>query len=155
MNPLIFSVAEGIYRIYSDEKERSRYPEHLPQPALLLFQRFKKSYEGKDIQGIKDTISESFQGDIYGKTKSDFIQFMTYNFQSLKYGLSPHLTIEVFNVSSASNREFSAVVDMKANLQFAGIITPIKWDAGKLFCEAKPEGQYKYWRITKLVRFKA
>lgn len=155
MSPLIFSVAEGIYRIYSNEKEKSRYPEHLPKHALILFQQFKKAYEGKDIHTIKDTISENFQGDIYGKTKPDFIQFMMYNFQSLKYGLTPYLTIDIYNIASESNIEFSAVVDMKANLQFAGIITPIKWDAGKLFCEAKPEGQCNYWRITKLVRFKA
>lgn len=61
--------------------------------------------------------------------------------------------IEIYNIATNSNIGFSAVVDMKANLQFAGIVTPLKWDAGKLFCEAKPEGKYKYWRITKLVKF--
>jgi hypothetical protein len=154
MNPLIISLAEGIYKVYSSEKEKTSYPEHLPQQALILFQKFKKAYQRKDIQGIEDTISENFSGDVYGKSKPDFLAFMDYNFQKLKYGLSPHLTIEIYNIATNSDVEFSAVVDMKANLQFAGIVTPLKWDAGKLCCEAKPEGKYKYWRITKLVKFK-
>jgi hypothetical protein len=155
MNPLVFAVAKDIFRVYADEKERARNPEHLPRPALILFQRFKKAYEGKDIRSMKDTISDNFQGDIYGRNKSDFIEGMISNFNGLKYGLNPYLTIEVFNISSESSREFSAVIDMKANLQFAGMVTPIKWVSEKLFCEARPEGNTNYWRITKLVRFQA
>ncbi len=150
----IFTVATDIYRIYSEEKDKTYCPQHLPQPALILFQRFKKAYESKNIKGLKDCISSNFSGDIYGKSKTDFVKFMEHNFQILKYGFSPHLIIEVFNICSSSNSEFATVINMKANLQFLGITTPVKWDRGKLFCEAKPEGEYSYWRITKLIKFK-
>lgn len=153
---LICSIANGIYRIYSSEKEKSYNPQHLSHNnTLILFQKFKKAYENKDIRGIKDTISDSFNGDIYGSTKSEFINFMTDNFRILHYGLSPYLAIAIYNISSSSDLEFSAVLDMKANLQVLGIPTPIEWDTGKLFCQAKPEGQYNCWKITKLVKFTA
>ena len=154
MTSLIFTVATDIYRIYSEDKEKTYYPQHLPQSALILFQRFKKAYESKNINQLKDCISSNFDGDIYGSKQTDFVEFMEYNFQILKYGLSPHLIIEVFNICTASDYEFSAVINMKANLQFLGVTTPVKWDRGKLFCEAKPEGKYNYWRITKPIKFK-
>ena len=78
---------------------------------------------------------------------------MPHNFQCLNYGLSPHLVVETFNISSDSNLRFSAVINMKANLNFIGMPTFLKWDAGKIICEAKPEGKYNYWRITKLAKF--
>ncbi|MDJ0897551.1 MAG: hypothetical protein QNJ55_01985 [Xenococcus sp. MO_188.B8] len=154
MTSLIFTVATDIYRIYSEEKDKNYCPQHLPQSALILFQRFKKAYESKNIKELKDCISSDFRGDIYGKNQADLIKFMTYNFQFLKYGFSPHLIIEVFNICSSSDSEFSTVINMKANLQFFGITTPVNWDRGKLLCEAKPEGKYSYWRITKIMKFK-
>ncbi len=39
---IIFSLATDIYRIYSEEQDKTYRPEHLPQPALILFQRFKR-----------------------------------------------------------------------------------------------------------------
>ncbi len=153
MQSLIFSIATDIYRIYVDEQEKTYHPEHLPQPILILFQRFKKAYESKDAVELKDSISDNYYGDIYGKTKKDFIDFMQYNFQRLKYGLSPHLIIEIYNISSSSSTYFSAVINMKANLKFIGIPTSMAWDAGKIVCEVKPEGEHNYWRITKLLKF--
>lgn len=165
MNPLtVISLAKDIYRIYQTEYEKNLHPEHLPQSVLILFKKFKKAYEAKDIQKLKDTISENFYSDLYGETKSAFITFMKYNFQVIEeyklipniplYGLNPYLTIEIFNICSWSDIEFSAVIDMKANLQLLGIQLPVLWDTGKLFCEAKSEGRYNYWRITKIERFK-
>lgn len=153
VTPVIVSVAQGIYKVYKSEKEKTRYPEHLPQPALILFQKFKKAYENKNIQDLRETISENYEGDIYGETKTEFIELMTYNFQQLKYAINPHLRIEILNISYDEISKFSAVIAMKANLLFLGITIPFHWDAGKLFCEAKPEGQYNYWRITKLLSF--
>ncbi len=153
MQSLIFSLATDIYKIYADEQEKAYHPEHLPQPILILFQRFKKAYESKDVVKLKDSISDNYCGDIYGKNKKDFVNFMRYNFQRLKYGLSPHLIIEIHNISSSSDSNFTAVIDMKANLKFLGIPTSMAWDSGKIICEVKPEGEYNYWRITKLLKF--
>lgn len=153
MQSLIFSIATDIYRIYADEQEKTYHPEHLPQKVLILFQRFKKAYESKNIVELKDSISNNYYGDIYGKTKQNFIDLMQCNFQQLKYGLSPHLTIEIYNISSSTSTHFSAVVNLKANLKFLGIPTSLVWDAGKIVCEAKPEGEHNYWRITKLLKF--
>ena len=150
---IIFSVATDIYRIYVDEQDKTYHPEHLSQSALILFQRFKKAYERKNIVELKDSISDSFNGDIYGATKKEFIDLMQYNFQRLKYGLSPRLTIEIFNISDSSDTNFSAIINMQANLSFIGLPTSLTWDAGKIICEAKPEGKHHYWRITKLFKF--
>lgn len=150
---IIFSVATDIYRIYVDEQDKTYHPEHLSQSALILFQRFKKAYESKNIVELKDSISDSFNGDIYGATKKEFIDFMQYNFQRLKYGLSPHLTIEIFNISESSDANFSAIINMQANLTFIGLPTFMTWDAEKIRCEARPEGKHDYWRITKLFKF--
>lgn len=150
---IIFSLATDIYRIYSDEQDKAFHPEHLPQPVLILFQRFKRAYESKDIRELQDSISNDFSGDIYGNSKQEFIDLISYNFQRLKYGLSPHLIIEILNITAAYKTNFTAVIKMKANLKFLGIPTYIDWDAGKIVCQAKPEGQYNYWRITKILKF--
>jgi hypothetical protein len=150
---IIFSIATDIYRIYVDEQDKTYHPEHLPQPALILFQRFKKAYESKNILGLKDAIYDKFCGDLYGVNKKDFTDFMQYNFQHLKYGLSPHLVIEIYNISESSSTNFFAVINMKANLKLMGIPISMAWDAGKIICEAKPEGEHSYWRITKLLKF--
>lgn len=153
MEPLTIAIAEGIYRVYANAKERSRYPEHLPLPVLVLFQKFKQAYERKQLQALDDALSDNFVSDLYGPTKADFLKLMEFNFQKLRYGLKPYLTIEVFNITTASDVAFSAVIEMKASLQFVGIVTPLQWDAGKVFCEAQPEGPHQYWRITKLMKF--
>jgi hypothetical protein len=150
---IIFSIATDIYRIYVDEQDKTYNPKHLPKSALILFQRFKKAYENKNIIELKDSISDDFCGDIYGTNKKDFIDFMQYNFQRLRYGLSPHLVIEIHNIATSSSTNFSAVINMKANLKFIGIPTSMTWDVGKIVCEARSEGEYNYWRITKLLKF--
>lgn len=125
---------------------------HIPN-ILLLFLRFKRAYEQKDVQKMKDTISEEFYSDVYGGTKERFIDLMRSNLNKLIYGLYPCLTIDVLNISSNTETHFSVVLDMKATLKFLGIPTS-HWDSDKLVCEAKIEGTYNYWRITKLVRFR-
>lgn len=150
---IIFSLATDIYRIYTDEQDRTYHPEHLPQSALILFQRFKKAYDNKNINELQESISDDFTGNLYGRNKKEFIDFMRFNFGRLKYGLSPHLIIEIINVSTASEVKFSAVLNMKANLKLIGIPTPMDWDAGKIWCQAQPEGKYNYWRITELSKF--
>ena len=150
----IYTAAKDIYRVYSGEKEKSRHPEHLPPHILILFQKFKKAYESKNIEDLKDTISDRFVGDIYGKTKSSFITLIAHNFQHLfKYGSSPHLTLEVLKICSGSDVEFAAIINMKSSYRFFGISTPVSFDAVKLFCEVQPEGQDNCWRITKLKQY--
>jgi hypothetical protein len=154
MQNLVFNLAQGIYRVYANAEEKSRYPEHLPDQALILFQRFKKAYEGKNSKELSGSISNDFSGDIYGRTKSEFISFMERIFKGFPHGVSPRLEIEVLNISSDSQPYFSCVVHMEAHLKILGIATPIGWDSGKLFCKAIPEGKESYWRIIELRKFK-
>lgn len=147
------NVAQGIYRLYQSERERERSPEHLPRPCLLLFQRFKKAYEGKDIPGLADTLSEHFSGDLYGRSKGEFLDVMAYNLNTLFPLLSPYLTITVLNITTDTPQAFTAVIDMNATLQVLGLSTPITWDSGRLICCAKPEGEHHYWRLTGLHQF--
>ncbi len=65
---------------------------------------------------MKDTILDKFTGDIYGINKSGFITLIANNYQHLfKHELSPRLTIEVFNIYSGSDIEFSAIIAAQHN----------------------------------------
>jgi hypothetical protein len=154
MKGFVFKIAEGIYRIYASKEEKARYPEHLPPQVLILFQRFKKAYESKNVKELSGSISNDFSGDIYGKTKPDFISFMERIFKGFPIGVSPRLEIEILNIGSWSDSQFSCVVNMEAHLKFLGLATPVNWDSGKLFCQAIPEGKEYYWRIIELRKFK-
>lgn len=123
-----------------------------PQNIILLFQRFKKAYESKNIEGLGDTISDSFCGDFYGKSKTRFLATMKGTFNRLPFGVSPHLIISIKNISSHTEDEFSAIIEMNAVVKALFIPLPTKFDSGEVLCEAKPEGQLHYWRITKLLR---
>ncbi|MDX2244029.1 MAG: lecithin retinol acyltransferase family protein [Leptolyngbyaceae cyanobacterium bins.302] len=151
ITPLILNLAPDIIRFVLDEEAKN--PRNVPQQALILFQRFKEAYESKDIEELADTVSNDFRGDIYGKRKSDFVAFMRCNLERLKYGTGPHLRIEIHNISSNSDEDFSAVIKMNATIKILGVPTPLQWDGGKLFCKVEPEGKYRYWRITKLEKF--
>jgi len=125
-----------------------------PKEILILLKRFKKAYESKNSIELSESISSDFVGDIYGRTKSEFIAFMEKMFQGFPYGVSPHLKIEVINISSWTDSDFSCVVKMEANLKFLGLPTSFNWDSGKLFCKTIPEGRESYWRIIELRKFK-
>ncbi len=149
MKPSVFTLSEGIYRIYSDEIYNS---EHLSQPILIFFQRFKEAYESKNIIELKNYISHEFQGDIYGTNKKEFINLIKYNFDYLSYRNKPHLIIEFLNILSSSDSDFYAEINIKSNLQFLEILKPGKHNMEKLYCEVKLESD-NYWKITKLIKF--
>ncbi|PHV61032.1 hypothetical protein [Cyanobacterium aponinum] len=119
--------------------------------SLLLFKRFKKAYENKDIHALADTISEHFSGSYYGaKTKIQFLNLMRKVFESMPLLINPHLVIEVTNIETNTEYEFKGIIKLKAMIEVVFIPIPWQYDSGKVLCQAKPEGNLKYWRITSL-----
>ncbi len=125
--------------------------EGLSLNALLLFRRFKKAYENKDTRELADTISNNLSGNFYqARTKEQFLRIMQGVFNTMPFGINPHLVINIYNITSNTESNFSGVIDLKAMIKVAFIPIPWKYDSGKIFFEAKPEGNLQYWRITYL-----
>ena len=137
--------------IYIDQMIGITDVEGFSPNALILFKRFKKACENKSLPELADTISEQFSGYFYGATtKEHFLRIMKGVFNSMPFGITPHLVIMIYNITSHTEDVFSGVVDLKALIKVAFIPLPWKYDSGKIFFEAKPEGNLKYWRITSL-----
>jgi hypothetical protein len=119
--------------------------------SLLLFKRFKKAYESKDITALEDTISDHFSGNYYGaKTKIQFLNLMRKVFESMPLLINPHLVIQVNNIITNTEDEFQGIIELKAMIEVVFIPIPWQYDSGKVLCQAKSEGNLKYWRIISL-----
>ncbi|GAK50300.1 hypothetical protein U14_01528 [Candidatus Moduliflexus flocculans] len=137
--------------IYLDQMIGITDVEGFSPNALILFKRFKKAYENKSLSELADTISEKFSGSFYGATtKEHFLRAMKGLFNSMPLGINPHLVINIYNITSNTDEVFSGVFDFKAMIKVVFVPLPWKYDSGKVFFEAKPEGNLKYWRITSL-----
>jgi len=137
--------------IYLDQLIGITDVEGCSQNAVILFKRFKKAYENKKINELGDTISENFSGNFYGAaTKKAFLSIMQSVFRTMPFGVNPHLVITIYNITANTDEVFSGVVDLKAMIKIAFVPIPCRYDSGKIFFEAKPEGNLRYWRITNL-----
>jgi hypothetical protein len=96
-----------------ESKEAKSHPEHLVGNPLMLFQRFKASYESRDFQEFSDTLSEEFAGERrYGVTKSEFITALRYNLEQLPVGVLPNLTINIHTICPETHEQFLVVLNM-------------------------------------------
>ncbi len=154
MFQLIYAVADGILRKYQTEAEFSNYKEHLPTHIILLFQRFKRAYDGKNIKALQNCISDSFNSDCLGVNKLECLNLIGSFFNSFPSGFNPFLTIQVEQISVNNKQHFVAVIEMNVKLKMLNIPLPIHCNQDLLICEAKPEGDLNYWRIIKIQRFK-
>jgi|GEM_PF-2432528 len=137
-----------------ERKWRRENPPHLPDHASILFKKFKRSYECKNFEEFADTLSEDFSGNtVYGRTKAAFLRTIQENLSLIKPGFQPNLAINVDNIVASEETRFAVLVHMSVDLDFLLIPTPMKFDSERLFLEAKPEGQYNIWRITKLNKY--
>jgi hypothetical protein len=129
--------------------------EALENNILLLFKRFKRAYENKDLNALEDTISDNFFGNYYGaKTKRQFLELTRKVFETMPSFINPHLVIVISNITINSQNQFMATIELKAVIKVLLLPIPWKYDSGKVICQAKPEGNLEYWRITSLVKSK-
>lgn len=127
--------------------EKQTNPPHLPDNALLLFKRFKEAYDTKNIVKLGFTISDHYQGDLYGvSTKQEFISSQKRVFDNLSL-VSPCLSINVYSIIENSNDVFSAIIDTQSKASVLGI--PLtNYDSAPIRCELRPE--QGLWVITKM-----
>lgn len=149
----IANLAIGLLQTLKNVTDHTMSPSFLSSHGLLVFQKFKKAYESKNIAGVEDIISEDFRSDVYGN-KKDFIALITTGFSTLWAVSSPYLVIDVLNISKESEDDICVVIDMQITIKLLGIPTPLTWDSGKLSCRIQPEGKLNFWRITELMRYR-
>jgi hypothetical protein len=125
-------------------------PPRLSGNMLSLFQKFKASYDSKDITELNRVISDSYSGSLYGaKTKFAFVQLLKKTLQALPTFAYPSLTINIYQITEDTDKAFGAIVDFKSNVKIAFI--PIaSIDSGQVYVEARPEGEYHMWRMTRI-----
>jgi hypothetical protein len=117
---------------------------------LSLFQKFKASYDSKDINKLNRVISDSYSGSLYdAKTKFAFVQLFEKTLQVLPRFAYPSLTINIYQITEDTDQAFGAIVDFKSNVKIAFV--PIaSIDSDQVYVEARPEGEYRMWRITRI-----
>ena len=125
-------------------------PPRLSGNMLSLFQKFKASYDSKDITKLRSVISDSYSGSLYGaKNKLSFVQLLKQTLQALPPLAYPSLIINIYQITEDSDKAFAAIVDFKSNVKIAFV--PIaSIDSGQVYVEARPEGEYGIWRIKRI-----
>ncbi|MBD2014563.1 hypothetical protein H6F96_11345 [Microcoleus sp. FACHB-53] len=150
MEPFIvqgtIKLAEGIYYLLTDTTEY--HPERLSGNMLSLFQNFKSSYDSKNTTHLSRLFSDSYSGSLYkAKTKATFIQLLKQMFDVLPKFAHPSLSINIYQITKDSDSVFGLIVDFKSNVKVA-FIPLASIDSGQVYIEARPEGEYRIWRIT-------
>lgn len=146
-------IAEGIRlvtKIIEDQERKDGNPDGLSKEALYVFKSFKAAYDDCNIRKLSQVISASYSGNFYGASdKSALLEFFKDAFSQVPFGLSPKLQITVHNILEDSPAGFRCLVDFNSRLTVLGL--PVaQFDSGLLVCEARPEGNHKIWKLTKL-----
>jgi hypothetical protein len=152
MEPFIinaaYKLAEGICLLLTDKSDY--YPERLSENMLSLFQKFKASYDSKDITQLSRIISDSYSGSLYGaKTKHSFVQLLKSTLDAFPRFLYLNLTINIYQITDNSDKLFGAIMDFESIVKVAFV--PIgSIDSGQVYVEVRPDGAYGMWRITRI-----
>jgi hypothetical protein len=152
MEPFIvqgaIKLAEGIHYLITNPKDY--HPERLSGNMLALFQKFKASYDSKDSIQLSRVISDSYSGSLYGaKTKYAFVQLFKGTFNTLPTFAYPNLTINVYQITEDNEQLFGAILDFKSSVK-VGFAPIASIDSGQVYIEARPEGEYRMWKITRI-----
>ncbi|MEO0375253.1 MAG: hypothetical protein AAF329_11640 [Cyanobacteria bacterium P01_A01_bin.17] len=145
---LLISTVQCGYNWLRVWHEKHTAPPHLPQNALLLFQRFKKAYDSKDTKTLSSVISPYYQGDLFGvSSKQEYLKIQKAFLDSLPWGINPCLTIDVYSIIEETPDAFTAIIDIKAIATILGIPT-VTYDSFPLRC--KLSADQGWWRITEM-----
>lgn len=129
----------------------------LPINIQLLFYNFKDAYENKDINQLKSCISDEFTSDLFGYSKQDCIYNFSQIFNQFPRQLNPFLVLKIFNITNTQENFCSLIIKFDVRFQIPIVDIPIPINSfaqGKYYFEAKPDGKYNEWRITKIESFK-
>lgn len=148
-----------IYDIYKMAKEiseaRKRPPEDLPRDLHLLFKNFKTAYDSKDINSLRNQLSDNYSGDLYNlKNKESFCRFFNNVFNSIPKGISPNLSISVYEVGGITDKEATLIIQFLSKLEIMGVLPAQKFDSGKVACTAKKDGKHMTWKIFRMETIK-
>ena len=82
----LISTAVAGYKWLRVWHERQAVPAHLPVNALLLFQRYKAAYDGKDPGALAACISDGYRGDVFGvRSKGELLRVQGGEFARLPW----------------------------------------------------------------------
>ena len=129
---------------------RQANPAHLPVNALLLFQRFKAAYDGKDVGQLSACISDEYRGDAFAVlSKGELLRVLGGVFRALPWMVYPCLSINVYNVIADTPEVFSAIIDTCSRAKVLGV--PVGTiDSAPLRCVIRPVGPHCVWRMTEM-----
>lgn len=135
---LISTMVHG-YKWLNVWHEKQANPPHLPQNAIIAFQRFKEAYDRKNINQLNKIISNSYRGNLYGvSTKQEFVDIQQRVFERLPWGVYPCLKINVYSVVDETSNSFTAIIDTQSLATVLGI--PIfSYDSAPVRCQIKSE----------------
>lgn len=103
---LVSTAIQGYKWLQGWHKEQAN-PPHLPQHAILAFQRFKNAYDGKNIHKLGLLISTNYRGDVFGvTTKQAYLNTQTKVFEALPWFINPCLCINVYSIVHDTHKIF-------------------------------------------------
>lgn len=144
---LASTVVQG-YKWLKVWHEKQANPPHLPENAILVFQRFKEAYDSKNIDKLSLIISNSYQGNLYGvESKQGFLNTQKHVFEKLPRAVYPCLTINVYSIVENTENIFSAIIDTRSVITILGIPT-FTYDAAPVRCQI--ESEQGLWLITEM-----
>lgn len=131
---LLVSTAIQGYKWLQGWHEEQANPPHLPQHAILTFQRFKDAYDSKNIYKLGPLISKNYRGDIFGVTrKRAYLNTQKKVFDALPWFMNPCLCINVYSIVDDTHEDFCAIIDTQSKVTAIGV--PIAtYDAAPVRC---------------------
>lgn len=150
MKPLIVNaaikLAEGIYYFLNNNSDSS--PRCLSGNALALFQEFKSAIDSKNKKKLGNTISESYSGIFLG-AKTKCILLNCFYFEKIPSLIYPSLTINVYQILEDNDQIFRIVLDFKTYYKLI-LVSFTSIEFGRIYVEARPDGNYGIWKITRI-----
>ncbi|NJM67608.1 MAG: hypothetical protein HC851_19020 [Acaryochloris sp. RU_4_1] len=145
---LLVSTAIQGYKWLQVWHERQANPPHLPQHAILAFQRFKDAYDSKNIYKLGVLISSNYRGDMFGVTsKQAYLNTQKRVFNVLPWFINPCLCINVYSIVDDTPEQFCAIIDTQSMGTAMGI--PVfTYDSAPVRCRIRKESGL--WVISEM-----
>ena len=139
-------LAEGIYLWH----RKGYQPERLSNNILSLFQHFKASYDSKNIQDLRLTVSDYYSGSFMEfDNKQQLLRGFQGFFEELPFFINPSFTINVYQILEDNDQVFRAVAKFSSKLTVAYI--PVKdFDSGMIHVTVTPDGKHGMWVIKSI-----
>lgn len=144
---LVSTAIQGLKWLQVWHEEQAN-PPHLPQHAILTFQRFKDAYDSKNSYKLGLLISANYTGDLFGVTsKHAYLNTQRRVFDALPWFINPCLCINVYSIVDDTPEHFCAIIDTQSRGTAMGI--PVfTYDSAPVRCRIQKESGL--WVISEM-----